>query len=227
MAQPTKNRFIDHLAEGNDAESFFAAGQRNDARATIFARSACTILQAATAKLRFRAGAERHRASIARLRSRRRETDLARGKKRALFSPQSAGLPPREEVRDGPRPIALHSSRAASKLCNTSRQGQAASFMPKTFRQSDTPPPVEPEPDVKELIHANADTLLTRVLARSPSTRPKRITGRGFSVCVRAVVAGAMNPQPQPITLIVISERGKARRSSPRDAPGRLRRGEQ
>jgi hypothetical protein len=32
MAQPTKNRFIDHLAEGNDAESFFAAGQRNDAR---------------------------------------------------------------------------------------------------------------------------------------------------------------------------------------------------
>jgi hypothetical protein len=59
MAQPTKNRFIDHLAEGNDAESFFAAGQRNDARATIFARSACTILQAATAKLRFRAGAER------------------------------------------------------------------------------------------------------------------------------------------------------------------------
>jgi hypothetical protein len=32
-----------------------------------------------------------------------------------------------------------------------------------------------------------------------------------------------MNPQPQPITLIVISERGKARRSSPRDAPGRLR----
>jgi hypothetical protein len=35
MAQPTKNRFIDHLAEGNDAESFFAAGQRNDARATM------------------------------------------------------------------------------------------------------------------------------------------------------------------------------------------------
>src|SRR4029453_1856991 len=59
MAQPTKNRVIDHLEEGNDAESFFAAGQRNDARATIFARSACTILQAATAKLRFRAGAER------------------------------------------------------------------------------------------------------------------------------------------------------------------------
>src|SRR4029453_14214661 len=76
MAQPTKNRFIDHLAEGNDAESFFAAGQRNDARATIFARSACTILQAATATPRLRAGAERHRASIARLRSRRRETDL-------------------------------------------------------------------------------------------------------------------------------------------------------
>ena len=39
--------------------------------------------------------------------------------------------------------------------------------------------------------------------------RPKRITGRGFSVCVNAIVAGAMNQQPQPITLIVIIERGK------------------
>jgi hypothetical protein len=179
MAQPTKNRFIDHLAEGNDAESFFAAGQRNDARATILARSACTILQAATAKLRFRAGAERHRASIARLRSRRRETDLARGKKRALFSPQSAGLPPREEVRDGPR-LPSHSTRPGlprSFAIRLARRGQAASFMPKTFRQSDTPPPVEPEPDVKELIRANADTLLTRVLARSPSRGPSASPG--------------------------------------------------
>jgi hypothetical protein len=49
--------------------------------------------------------------------------------------------------------------------------------MPKTFRQSDTPPPVELEPDVKELIHANADTLLTRVLARSPSRGPSASPG--------------------------------------------------
>ena len=44
---------------------------------------------------------------------------------------------------------------------------QAASLMPKTFRQSDpAPPTVEPEPDVKELIRANADT---------PAHRPRRI----------------------------------------------------
>src|SRR5262249_2061641 len=35
--------------------------------------------------------------------SRRRETDLAQGKGSQLFSPQSAGLPPREAVRDGPQ----------------------------------------------------------------------------------------------------------------------------
>jgi hypothetical protein len=37
---------------------------------------------------------------------------------------------------------------------------------------------------------------------------------------VKAVVAGAMNPQPQPITLIVIIERGKLadrRRATPQD----------
>src|SRR5438034_8408856 len=51
-----------------------------------------------------------HRASIARLRSRRREIDLAEGKKRELFSPQSAGLPPREGVRGGPQ-LPSHSTR--------------------------------------------------------------------------------------------------------------------
>jgi hypothetical protein len=38
-------------------------------------------------------------------------------------------------------------------------------------------PPVEPEADVKELIRANADTLLTRVLARSPSRGPSASPG--------------------------------------------------
>jgi hypothetical protein len=98
---------------------------------------------------------------------------------------------------------------------------QAASLMPKTFRQSDpAPPPVEPELDVKELIRANADTLFTAHPSALAVARPKRITGRGFSVCVNAVVAGAMNPQPQPITLIVIIERGKIadrRRATPQD----------
>jgi hypothetical protein len=98
---------------------------------------------------------------------------------------------------------------------------QAASLMPKAFRQPEPPPPpAEPELDVKELIRANADTLFTAHPSALAVARPKRITGRGFSVCVKAVVAGAINGQPQPITLIVIIERGKLadrRRATPQD----------
>src|SRR5262249_9213377 len=82
---------------------------------------------------------------------------------------------------------------------------QAASFMPKTSRQAGPEPaPPNPEPDAKELVRANADTLFTAhrtALAVSP---PKSITGRGYSVCVKAVVAGPMDPAPQPITVFVI-----------------------
>jgi hypothetical protein len=85
-----------------------------------------------------------------------------------------------------------------------------ASFMPKGFRQpAPEAPPPEPEPDVKELIRANADTLFTAPPGTLAVARPKRITGRGFSTCVKAVVAGPMNSQPQPITLVVIIEHGK------------------
>ena len=98
---------------------------------------------------------------------------------------------------------------------------QAASLMPKAFRPSDpAPPTVEPELDVKELIRANADTLFTAHPSELAVARPKRVTGRGFSVCVKALVAGALNPTPQPITLIVIIERGKLadrRRATPQD----------
>jgi hypothetical protein len=98
---------------------------------------------------------------------------------------------------------------------------QVASFMPKGFRQP-TPeqPPPEPELDVKELIRANADTLFTARPGTLAVARPKRITGRGFSACVKAVVAGPMNSQPQPITLVVIIEHGKLtdrRRATPQD----------
>ena len=87
---------------------------------------------------------------------------------------------------------------------------QVASFMPKGFRQpSPERPAPEPEPDVKELIRANADTLFTAHPGTLAVARPKRITGRGFSVCVKAVVAGPMNSEPQPITLIVVIEHGK------------------
>jgi hypothetical protein len=98
---------------------------------------------------------------------------------------------------------------------------QVASFMPKGFRQpAPEAPPPEPEPDVKELIRANADTLFTARPGTLAVARPKRITGRGFSACVKAVVAGPMNSQPQPITLVVIIEHGKVtdrRRATPQD----------
>ena len=98
---------------------------------------------------------------------------------------------------------------------------QFASFMPKGFRQPvREPPPPEPKPDVKELIRANADTLFTARPVTLAVARPKRITGRGFSACVKAVVAGPMNSQPQPITLVVIIEHGKLtdrRRETPQD----------
>jgi hypothetical protein len=82
--------------------------------------------------------------------------------------------------------------------------------MPKGFRQpAPEAPPPEPEPDVRELIRANADTLFTARPGTLAVARPKRITGRGFSACVKAVVAGPMNSQPQPITLVVIIEHGK------------------
>jgi hypothetical protein len=87
---------------------------------------------------------------------------------------------------------------------------QVASFMPKGFRQPTPEPPApEAEPDVKELIRANADTLFTARPGALAVARPKRITGRGFSACVKAVVAGPMSSEPQPITLVVIIERGK------------------
>jgi hypothetical protein len=87
---------------------------------------------------------------------------------------------------------------------------QLASFMPKGFRQPTPEPPApEAEPDVKELIRANADTLFTARPGALAVARPKRITGRGFSVCVKANVAGPMNPEPQPVTLVVIIEHGK------------------
>src|SRR6266487_3621606 len=70
--------------------------------------------------------------NIARLRSRRRETDLSQGEKRELFSPQSAGLPLREGVRGGPR-LPSHSTRpglrrkSAVDLASRGRVGSVSS----------------------------------------------------------------------------------------------------
>jgi hypothetical protein len=99
---------------------------------------------------------------------------------------------------------------AVATLSGCGVADQFASFMPKGFRQPTPEPPAPaPEPDVKELIRANADTLFTAHPSALAVARPKRITGRGFSVCVKAVVAGSMNPDPQPITLVVIIEHDK------------------
>jgi hypothetical protein len=35
------------------------------------------------------------------------------------------------------------------------------------------------------------------------------MAGRGFSACVKAMVVGPMNPDPQPITLLVTIDHGK------------------
>src|SRR5262249_12770700 len=73
----------------------------------LFARSACTnptrVFAGCNGKsLTFCAAPDRQARQHATL-SRRRETDLAQGKRRQPFSPQSAGLPPREAVRVGPQ----------------------------------------------------------------------------------------------------------------------------
>jgi hypothetical protein len=65
-------------------------------------------------------------------RSRRRETDLAQGEKRELFSPQSAGLPPREGVRGGPRLPSANAPRERAVLMRSS--GCGASPRPEAFR---------------------------------------------------------------------------------------------
>ena len=61
------------------------------------------------------------------------------------------------------------------------------SALPKVFRQpSAEPPPPEPEPDVKELIRAGADTLFTGHPSAVAVSRPRRVAGRGFDVCVKS-----------------------------------------
>lgn len=84
------------------------------------------------------------------------------------------------------------------------------SAVPKVFREPSAEPlPPEPEPDVKELIRAGADTLFTGHPSAVAVSRPRRIAGRGFDVCVKAVVPGAIDGEPRPVTLLVTIEHGK------------------
>jgi hypothetical protein len=87
---------------------------------------------------------------------------------------------------------------------------QYATFMPKILRQPSTELPApDPEPDVKEMIRVNGDTLFTARPSAVAVSRPRRIAGGGFSACVKAMVIGPMNPEPQPVTLLVTIEHGK------------------
>ena len=84
------------------------------------------------------------------------------------------------------------------------------SALPKVFREpSVEPPPPEPEPDVKELVRVGADTLFTGHPSALEVSRPHRIAGRRFDVCVKAVVPGAVDGQPRPVTVLVTIEHGK------------------
>ncbi len=84
------------------------------------------------------------------------------------------------------------------------------SALPKVFREpSAEPPPPEPEPDVKELVRAGADTLFMGHPTALQVSRPRRVAGRGFDVCVKAVVPGAVDGQPRPVTVLVTIEHGK------------------
>jgi hypothetical protein len=67
----------------------------------------------------------------------------------------------------------------------------------------------EPEPDAKELVRVGADTLFMNHPSAVAVSRPRRIADRGFSVCVKAIVGGKLNSDPQPVTLFVIIEHGK------------------
>jgi hypothetical protein len=84
------------------------------------------------------------------------------------------------------------------------------SAVPKVFRQPSAEPlQPEPEPDVKELIRAGADTLFTGHPSAVAVSPPRRIAGKGFDVCVKAVVPGAIDGEPRPVTVLVTIEHGK------------------
>src|SRR5262245_55907022 len=71
------------------------------------------------------------------------------------------------------------------------------------------PRPPEPEPDAKALVRAGVGTLFMNHPETVAVARPRRILERGFSVCVRATVAGKMSSGAEPVTMLVIIERGK------------------
>jgi hypothetical protein len=90
--------------------------------------------------------------------------------------------------------------------------GRFATFMGNDDPQPTAAPPPQasPEPNVKELIRVGAHTLFTSPPSAVSVSRLHRIIpGPAFGVCVKAMVTGPMNPEPQPITLFVMIENGR------------------
>jgi hypothetical protein len=96
---------------------------------------------------------------------------------------------------------------AIALLAGCGLADQYATFVPKILRQPSTEPASDPEPDIKELIRVNGDTLFTARPSAVAVSRPRRIAGRGFSACVKAMVVGPMNPEPQMVSSPIATER--------------------
>ena len=69
--------------------------------------------------------------------------------------------------------------------------------------------PPEPEPDAKALVRAGIDTLFMNRPESAAVSRPRRILERGFSICVKATVAGKMSGDAEPVIMLVIIEHGQ------------------
>jgi hypothetical protein len=111
---------------------------------------------------------------------------------------------------------------AISLLTGCGLADQHATWVPQILRQAGTEPArPEPEPDVKELVRTGVDTLFTKhPIAVSLSRARRNDLGTGFTACVRALVAGPMNPEPQPVTLVLAIEHGRVaerHRAAPED----------
>src|SRR5256885_14525091 len=78
---------------------------------------------------------------------------------------------------------------------------QYATFVPKILRQPSTEPPApEPEPDVKELVRAGADTLFTAHPTAVAVSRPHRLAGRRLRGWGETTVRGAVDAHSQALT---------------------------
>jgi hypothetical protein len=95
------------------------------------------------------------------------------------------------------------------------------SFVASPWRQPDPPAAQEEaEPDAKALIRAGLGTLFSNPPSTVAVSPPRReAQGRGFTVCVKALVKGAIGPVI-PTTLVVAIEKGRLgdrRRAVPAD----------